>query len=139
MGGMTMVLTGGCLCGAIRYEISADGGEVVDYCHCRQCRAASGAPVLPWIQVPPASFRLTAGAAKGFASSTHATRWFCPECGGQIYMTDINDKSVGVTLGTLDDANLVQPTVHGWTDARLRWFDTTDDLPRYPEYPPYDL
>jgi hypothetical protein len=133
------LLTGGCLCGAIRYEVLADGGEVVDYCHCRQCRTASGAPVLPWIQVPPGSFRLTAGQAKGFASSAAATRWFCAQCGGQIYMTDINDKSVGVTLGTLDDANLVHPTVHGWTSARLAWFEIADDLPRYPEYPPYEL
>jgi hypothetical protein len=136
---LTGLLTGGCLCGAIRYEISTTREEVVDYCHCRQCRAASGAPVLPWIQVPPASFRLTAGQARGFASSAHALRWFCPECGGQIYMTDDEGKSVGITLGTLDDPNLVRPTVHGWTSARLAWFDTADDLPRYPEYPPYDL
>jgi hypothetical protein len=134
-----MVLTGGCLCGAIRYEILTDGGDVVDYCHCRQCRNASGAPVLAWIQVPPAAFRLTAGQAKGFASSPGAKRWFCRDCGGQIYMTDIREKSVGVTLGTLDDGDLVRPTVHGWTSARLAWFETADDLPRYPEYPPYDV
>jgi hypothetical protein len=134
-----MVLTGGCLCGAIRYEILTNGAEVVDYCHCRQCRTASGAPVLPWIQVPPASFRLTAGPAKGYASSADAKRWFCPECGGPIYMTDRENRSVGITLGTLDDANLVRPTLHGWTSSRLAWFETADDLPGYPEYPPYDV
>ena len=134
-----MLLTGGCLCGAIRYEIVTDGREVVDYCHCRQCRTASGAPVLAWLQLAPARLSLTHGQAKPFASSTHSTRWFCPHCGSQLYMTDINGKSVGITLGTLDDPNLVAPTVHGWTSARLNWFSTADDLPRYPEYPPYDL
>jgi hypothetical protein len=54
-------------------------------------------------------------------------------------MTDSNGKSVGIALGTLDDANLVRPTVHGWVAARLDWFDTADGLPRYAEDPPYDL
>jgi hypothetical protein len=54
-------------------------------------------------------------------------------------MTDRENRSVGITLGTLDDANLVRPTLHGWTSSRLAWFETADDLPGYPEYPPYDV
>jgi len=132
-------LGGGCLCGALRYELMQDGAEVVDYCHCGACRKASGAPVSAWAQVAPARFRVTAGAATGFAASAEATRWFCGACGSPVYMTDAQGKSVGVTLGTLDEPDAVSPTVHGWYGARLKWFCIADGLPRFLESPPYDL
>ncbi len=134
-----MQLTGGCLCGANRYEFTCAGDEVADYCHCRQCRAASGAPVVAWVQVPPAAFRVTQGSAASFASSARATRWFCGTCGSQIYVTDSAGRSVGVTLGTLDNPAAVLPTVHGWEAERIPWFATADALPRYRHAPPYDL
>ncbi|HUW80527.1 MAG TPA: GFA family protein, partial [Acidocella sp.] len=130
-----MHLTGACLCGTIKYEILKHASDVVDYCHCRQCQRASGAPVLAWLQVAPERFKLTHGLAKSFASSAHATRWFCPDCGAQLYMTDSLGASVGVTLGTLDMPDLVRPTVHGWESERLGWFYIADDLPRYPQAP----
>jgi hypothetical protein len=133
------VLTGGCHCGAVRYEVTADGGEVADYCHCVQCRKASGAPVTAWVQVAPARFAVTAGAATSFASSAEATRWFCAACGSPLHMTDAVGKSVGVTLGTLDDLVAISPTVHGWYGARVEWFEVADGLPRFLESPPYDL
>lgn len=133
------ILRGGCLCGAIRYEVTRGGAEVVDYCHCSQCRKASGAPVTAWLQVPPPCFRLVAGAPTGFAASPAAMRWFCGACGAPLYMTDAEEKSVGVTLGTLDNPEAVSPSVHGWYGARVEWLALADDLPRYSESPPYDL
>jgi len=139
----TMTLSGGCLCGAVRYAILPQTAEtaprVADYCHCGQCRKASGAPVSAWLQVEPSQFRLTAGAPSRFESSAHAARWFCPNCGSPVYMTDDEGKSVGITIGTLDEPNLVPPTVHGWSDARLEWLKLVDSLPRYSQSPPYDL
>jgi hypothetical protein len=134
-----MHATGACLCGAIRYEILYAAGDVVDYCHCEQCRRASGAPVLAWVEVAPERFRITQGDAKPFASSTRATRWFCPDCGTPLYMTDDAGRSVGITLGTLDQPEAVRPTVHGWESERLEWFRIADDLPRYAQAPPYTL
>jgi hypothetical protein len=134
-----MIHTGKCLCGAVRYELTTDGAEVADYCHCRQCQAASGAPVVAWVQVAPRHFRVTQGAAKPFASSAAATRWFCPDCGSPLYMTDHEGRSVGVTLGTLDNPAAITPTVHGWTSATVPWLHILDSLPRYEESPPYDL
>ncbi len=134
-----MRLGGGCLCGAVRYQVEALDGDDADYCHCGQCRRASGAPVTAWIQVAPARFTITAGAAKPFRSSERATRWFCGDCGGQVYMTDTEGRSVGVTLGTLDDPSAVTPTVHGWVGDRVPWLCIDDDLPRYDREPPYDL
>jgi hypothetical protein len=95
--------------------------------------------VTAWLQVEPARFHVTAGAAKAYASSAAATRWFCPDCGGQIYMTDSDERSVGVTLGTLDEPEAIRPTVHGWTEAQVTWLKLEDGLPRYRQDPPYDL
>ncbi len=134
-----MHATGACLCGSIRYEIFYAAGDVVDYCHCEQCRRASGAPVLAWLEVPPERFRITQGTARGFASSARAMRWFCADCGTQLYMTDNAGNSVGITLGTLDNPNSVRPTVHGWESERIPWFEIADDLPRYAQAPPYAL
>jgi hypothetical protein len=134
-----MLLEGGCLCGAVRYRVEALEGDVVDYCHCGQCRKSSGAPVTAWIQVAPDRFAVTRGEPRGFRSSDRGTRWFCPECGGTLHMTDPQDRSVGVALGSLDDPGELRPTVHGWESARLPWLRIADDLPRYDFDPPYDL
>ncbi|MDR3509957.1 MAG: GFA family protein [Caulobacteraceae bacterium] len=123
----------------MRYAVVAEPGDVADYCHCGQCRKASGTPVTAWIQVPPSRFEVTQGQAKAFASSARATRWFCGDCGAPLYMTDPEGRSVGVTLGTLDDPNAVRPTVHGWFSARVAWLKIQDPLPRHAEDPPYDL
>jgi len=133
------IFPGGCLCGAVRYEVSIDGREVVDYCHCRECRKASGAPVTAWVQVAPGAFRVTRGEARGFASSLAAVRWFCGGCGSPVYMTDADGKSVGVTVGTLDEPKAVRPTVHGWEGERVGWLNVVDGLPRFMKAPPYDL
>jgi hypothetical protein len=134
-----MDFTGRCLCGGIAYAFTADENAVADYCHCRECRRASGAPVVAWVQVRPSQFRVTQGEAKAYASSARAVRWFCPNCGSPLYMTDTAGISVGITLGTLDHPENLPPTVHGWDSERLPWFQTTDELPRYEREPPYDL
>lgn len=133
-----MLLTGTCLCGAVAYEIEHLAGDVADICHCGQCRKASGAASLPWVQVASSRFRVTRGMARAYASSAHATRWFCDNCGTPLYMTDDQNRSVGVTLGTLDHPEAVRPTVHGWMSARIAWEALDDTLPRYREAPPYD-
>jgi hypothetical protein len=132
-------LTGGCLCGAVAYELVHIPGDVADICFCAQCRKASGAASLPWVQVPPARFHVTKGLARGFASSPQATRWFCGNCGTQLYMTDTAHKSVGVTLGSLDNPEEVPPTVQGWVCERVSWQKLDDRLPAYTKAPPYDL
>jgi len=132
-------LTGACLCGAVTYEIDHVAGDVADICHCAECRRASGAASLPWVQVPPGRFRLTKGTARAYASSPQAKRWFCGDCGTPLYMTDHENRSVGITLGSLDRPEAVTPTVHGWLCERIAWEALDDTLPRYPKAPPYDF
>lgn len=131
------VLTGGCLCGRVRYEVESDGA-VVDYCHCDSCRRSTGGATVAWMQVKPDRFRVTAGEAATYRSSPGATRHFCRACGSQLFMTDGEGRSVGITLGTLDDKNAVAPTAHGWDGDRPSWLCLTDDLPRFAGSPDYD-
>ncbi|HEX2526830.1 MAG TPA: GFA family protein [Geminicoccus sp.] len=129
---------GGCLCGRVRYLAELEEDDLADYCHCRECRRASGAPVVAWVQLSPKRFAVTAGDPKAFTSSQLSTRWFCGDCGSQLYMTDAGDHSIGVCIATLDNPNSVQPKLHGWFSEHLSWFDTRDNLLRFPRHPPYD-
>ena len=128
-------LTGGCMCGEVRYRLTPLAAEV-DYCHCDMCRKWSGAPVSAWAQVPASQFRLTKGTATPYVSSKIGIRYFCPTCGTSIFMTDEAGSGVGVMLGTLDDQEALQPVAHGFWPARLAWFKLTDDLARWPQDPP---
>ncbi|MBK8158420.1 MAG: GFA family protein [Rhodospirillaceae bacterium] len=131
----TSLLTGHCLCGALRYRFDPTNA-VVDYCHCDTCRRWSGAPVTAWAQVPPAQFELLAGTAKIFQSSPLYQRHFCGDCGSPIYMS--GGDTIGIMLGTVDDASGLIPTGHGWTSAQLPWLKIDDHLPHWPKDAPHD-
>jgi hypothetical protein len=128
---MRLPLEGGCLCGAVRYRIGAKPRSA-DYCHCRMCRGSAGAPVVARLTVANAAFAWTKGEPAVYHSSPKAERLFCPTCGTQLALRDEPDH-MDVTLASLDDPEAVRPSYHIWTASRIGWFDTADDLPRYPE------
>ena len=128
---MKLPLEGGCLCGAVRYRISSEPRSA-DYCHCRMCRRAAGAPVVARLTVAHAAFAWIKGKPAVYRSSAEAERLFCPACGTQLALRDEPDH-LDVTLASLDDPAAVRPSCHIWTASRIAWFDTADDLPRYPE------
>ena len=130
---MRLPLAGGCLCGAIRYQISAEPRSA-DYCHCRMCRRAAGAPVVARLTVANEAFAWTTGAPAVYRSSPNAERFFCPKCGTQLALRDEPDY-LDVTLASLDTPEAARPRYHIWTASRIGWFDTADDLPRYPGSP----
>jgi hypothetical protein len=127
---MKLPLAGGCLCGAIRYQISAEPRSA-DYCHCSMCRRAAGAPVVARLTVANDSFAWTTGKPAVYRSSPKAERCFCPTCGTQLALRD-EPNYLDVTLVSLDTPEAVRPSYHIWTESRIGWFDTADDLPRYP-------
>ena len=131
------LLSGRCLCGRVRYEADSDGA-MVDYCHCDSCRRSTGGATVAWMQVRPDRFRIIAGEAAAYASSEKMVRYFCSSCGSQLFMTDAGGRSVGITLGTLDDKNAVAPAAHGWDGDRPSWLCLADDLPRFVGDPDYD-
>lgn len=129
---MGEILTGGCLCGAIRYRIEAAPVEAL-YCHCRMCRRAHGAPVVAWLTVPSAGFAIITGEPAGYRSSADATRSFCGRCGTPLTWQAVgNPTLIDVSTASLDNPAAVAPTLHLWTESRIPWFETADLLPRYP-------
>jgi hypothetical protein len=136
---MMLPLDGGCLCGKVRYRISARPHHA-DYCHCRMCQRAAGAPVVAWLTVASEAFAWTRGEPAVYRSSKRAERLFCPACGTQLAFREIEQPDhVDVTLASLDRPEEVRPGHHIWTASRIAWFDIGDDLPRYPEQGPNPL
>ena len=76
-------LTGGCFCGAVRFE--AEGPEkFACFCHCHSCQHAAGAPVVAWATYPRDTFRVSSGELHTYSSSPGVTRGICAACGTSI-------------------------------------------------------
>ena len=133
------VLTGGCLCGALRYSLSETPGDA-GYCHCRMCQRASGAPLMAFGTVPLTAITWEEGTPSRYRSSDLAERWFCDRCGTSVAIhADYQPDTVDIALMTLDDTDAVPPGFHIWTASRVPWFDTADHLPRYAGFRPETL
>jgi hypothetical protein len=131
------VLTGGCLCGGVRYEVVGPLGGI-EHCHCTMCRKAHGAAFSTNTAVPAAMVRVASGAAliTEYASSTNRRKCFCSRCGSQLFIRRTNaPETLVVTLGTLDDAGQARPQRHVFVGSKAPWFDIADDLPQYAIYP----
>ena len=125
---MQLPLTGGCHCGALRYEISA--APILTYtCHCTDCQRISGTAFTLAIIVPESAFRLTKGEPRPverIADSGRANiRLLCPDCGCWISGTGRPDDA-GVLVrrvraGTLDDRSWLRPTAHFFTRSKQPW------------------
>lgn len=129
---MTLPLDGGCLCGAIRYRVSAAPLQA-GYCHCLFCRKSTGAPVLAWAAVPIEGFAYIRGRPAEYRSSAWGLRQFCGRCGAQILYREAaaGATDVSINLATLDNPEAIRPDHHIWTRRRIDWFETADDFPRY--------
>lgn len=124
--------TGGCLCGALRYQ-STGAPERVVHCHCGMCRRASGAAFLTLVGFKAEDFTWTQGAPAIYRSSRQAERGFCRRCGSTMsyHLSTENWRSF-VALGSLDRPEAVAPEEHCFADAQLPWLHLDDGLPRLP-------
>ena len=124
------MLTGGCLCGAVRYEARGEPFSS-GVCHCRTCQRSNGAPMVAFFSNELADFSLT-GEPLAFRSSDHGVRRFCGACGTQLFFDDARfPDTVDIATVTLDDPNAVPPEFHIWTRSQLDWLKLDDGLPRY--------
>ncbi len=125
-------VTGGCLCGAVRYSISKPLYDA-HYCHCRTCQKASGAPVIAGAFLPRDAIIITSGQPKFFQSSPIVSRGFCSDCGTyllyQPLITEWSNWTI-VTIASLDSPELHPPKIHYGVEGRIPWFETNDNLPR---------
>jgi hypothetical protein len=133
---MSKTLSGGCQCGAVRYEVSGDPAHVA-LCHCADCRKSAGAPMVSWAAFQEDQFRLTAGQPSVFNSSGTALRSFCPTCGtGLCYRNaEYLPGIVDVQSATLDDPDALPPQVHIQTAERLHWMIGAEALPAFERFP----
>ena len=131
-----MTLTGGCHCGAIRYETRGDAKHHA-LCHCTDCRRCAGAPMVGWAAFAVGDVVVT-GAPVTYASSEHGRRQFCGACGaGLFYLNGVNLPGViDIQSGTLDDPAALPAQVHIQTADRVKWMEDAHTLPAFERYPP---
>jgi hypothetical protein len=136
---MKLPLTGGCACGAIRYETTAEPA-VMFHCHCRDCQRASGGPFTSFVIVPAEAFRFSQGSVRLHDSPSHrggkTHRGFCADCGSPILAkTDANPDIVAIRTASLDDASWFNPQMDVWTSDAHPWDQMNPALPKFEKYP----
>ncbi len=133
------MLTGGCHCGAVRYEATGAADHHA-LCHCSDCRRCAGAPAVAWMAFPSDAVRVTAGEASIYASSEHGRRHFCIQCGtGLLYTNDaMLPGIIDIQSSTLDDAQDHVPGVQIQVAERLGWMAHLGTITEYARYPGMD-
>jgi len=122
---MTQKMTGGCLCGAITYEVNQTPGGIMT-CHCTDCQRASGAAASHNLLVNSDNVTITKGTPKTFAkvvdSGRTLIRSFCGDCGSPLFSQrkEMPEMKV-VKAGTLDDKRGLKPTMDIWTTSATGW------------------
>jgi hypothetical protein len=133
------VITGGCLCGAVRYQ--AEGEPLFAlHCHCRDCQRASGTGHVPIMGMPQPLFRVT-GETRSYAvtgSSGHkAIRNFCPRCGSLLFGTpEVAPHVVTLYAGSLDDPTVFKPQFAQFARSRPAWDRMAAPLREFDTVPP---
>jgi hypothetical protein len=133
-------LFGSCLCGAVRYEITAPLGTV-GHCHCAMCRKAHGAAFSTNAVVPTDALTVTSGAAliSQYASSPNRRKCFCSQCGSQLFIRRLDKPQITVvTLGTLDGDPQTRPERHVFVASKAPWYEIDEALPQFKIYPGFE-
>ncbi len=123
----TQIRTGGCQCGAVRYEVR---GEPLKsgLCHCTDCRKITGSVFLAFADWHRHQFTVSG------AFETYIGRSFCPKCGSRLF--NLTDTAAEIYIGTMDDApNAIAPQFEEWCIRREPWLPTLPGTPMYPREP----
>ena len=131
-------LTGGCLCGSVRYELRSEPFDC-GWCHCRTCQLFGGAPAMAFASVPADDHRWTAGeaAVRWIKTSSFGQRAFCSECGSPLLVkVEHQPETVDFPVATLDDPEGAPPGFHIFWGSKVGWFDPGDALPRHDKFRP---
>lgn len=123
-------LSGGCLCGAVRYELVPPLRPVVA-CHCTQCRRTSGNYVSA-TAVPREHFTLTRDdALKWYRSSSRAERGFCRECGSNLFWSADGVDTITIMAGTIDGETGLRTAAHICVADKGDYYDINPAEPQY--------
>jgi hypothetical protein len=134
-----MAFQGGCACGAIRYEVSADPIATMN-CHCRACQYASGGGYTTAVVVPPGTLKITRGVPKGHASKGDSgatvTRYFCADCGSPIYSKPEAAQIDVIKAGSMDDPSQLVLMGALYTSEAQPWAHIDPNKLRFEKMPP---
>jgi hypothetical protein len=117
-----MVMTGGCQCGAVRYEIAGEPLAIY-VCHCRECRKQSASAFGISVIVPAARFRVVQGEVGTWSRPTDSGRtldcMFCRACGSRLWHATLGEAEISLKGGSLDEPVDLTGAVHIWTARKL--------------------
>jgi hypothetical protein len=141
-------IRGSCLCGGVKFEITGPLLRPLN-CHCSLCRKQQGAAFRSRARVLRRDFKWLQGEelVTYFEATPGYRRGFCRVCGSPIVnraephspLAEANPSILGefgIALGVLDDDPGLRPAGHCFVGSKAPWFEITDGLPQYPEYPP---
>jgi len=124
VGGDGTRISGGCLCGAVRYEAS-EPPSFMGHCYCADCRKASGSGFIPFMNFPARALRFT-GEVMQFrskaASGREAVRNFCARCHSLVFGGDIGASDWHtIYAGSLDEPSLFAPSLAIFGQGKPDW------------------
>jgi len=126
---MTQQLTGGCLCGAVLFEVNGPMRDVV-LCHCAMCRKTHG-HIGAYTNAPKASLHLTeARGLKWYSSSPFARRGFCGECGASLFWERSAGESISIAAGALDPPTGLATTLQIFVDSAGDYYAVDPRIPQ---------
>lgn len=134
----TRTRTGGCLCGAVRYEATGDP-TLEGYCCCVDCRKASGSGFIGFMSYPASAVRIRGKTMRSRVTSfrgTEAVRNHCAECGGLVYGGEVGkDSAHSIYAGSLDDPCHFHPTIVIFARDRPDWVILPEGLTMFDTMP----
>jgi hypothetical protein len=127
------IRTGGCLCGAVRYQVSGELRGVVN-CHCSTCRYHHGT-FGAYTKAENAQLKiLTEEGLKWYDSGDKiAIRGFCVNCGTNLFWCPLNKDTTSIVAGTLDDPKGLETVAHIFVEDKADFYEIYDSLPQYPQ------
>ncbi len=126
-------LRGGCLCGAVRFEVRAPFTSA-RYCHCHRCQHRTGHSCSASARIARADFELTGGAGliRSWEPAEGMPKAYCAECGGHLFSGSLDADFVSVRLGAVEGDPGIRPEVRQWVSSAAAWEPIPDDgLPRF--------
>jgi hypothetical protein len=131
---VSLPITGGCNCGAVRFEVT-EPFQASMYCHCTRCQRRTGTSASVNGRTTPDAFRIVQGADQIRAwdpPGGGAAKHFCGACGSALFSR--SPDSIGVRLGAVDGDPGIRPSYRQYTAYAAAWEPIPDDgLPRHPE------
>ena len=125
----TLLLTGGCQCGAIRYRVQGKPAEPIGVCHCRMCQKAMGNVFGIFAPFQTEDVTWTKGTPAKFRSSSASFRLFCSNCGTPLAFQLVTGKITELTVGSFDHPAEVAPVMQTGIESRIEWTNSMLELP----------